>query len=134
VDAHHVVEDLGLTLGQALTKALGDKRGITRYGYWLLPMDESLVAAALDCSGRPFLGYTLKLRQRRVGEFDTELVVEFFRALTQAGGLTLHLEQRAGGNTHHLIEAAFKALGRALRMAVARDPRVKGVPSTKGKL
>jgi imidazoleglycerol-phosphate dehydratase len=134
VDAHHVVEDLGLTLGQALARALGDKRGIARYGSCLLPMDESLVEVALDVSGRPFLAYGLKLRQRRLGEFDTELLVEFLRAFAQQAGLTLHITQRAGGNTHHLVEAAFKGLGRALRDAVARDARVKGVPSTKGKL
>ncbi len=134
VDAHHVVEDLGLTLGLALTRALGDKRGIARYGSCLLPMDESLVETAVDLSGRPFLAYGLTLRQRRLGEFDTELLAEFLRAFVQQAGLTLHIAQRAGGNTHHLVEAAFKGLGRALRAAVARDTRVKGVPSTKGKL
>jgi imidazoleglycerol-phosphate dehydratase len=134
VDQHHLVEDLGLALGQALLRALGDKRGIARYGSALLPMDESLVEVAVDLSGRPYLAYGLKLRQRRLAEFDTELAVEFFRALAQAGGLTLHLTQRSGGNTHHVLEAAFKGLGRALRMAVSRDPRVLGVPSTKGKL
>lgn len=134
VDQHHVVEDLGIVLGQALAQALGDKRGIVRYGSSLLPMDETLVETALDLSGRPFLAYGLKLRQRRLAEFDTELVVEFLRALTQAAGMTLHLTQRAGGNTHHVVEAAFKGLGRALQAAVARNPRVKGVPSTKGKL
>jgi len=134
VDQHHVVEDLGIVLGQALAQALGDKRGIVRYGFSLLPMDETLVEVALDISGRPYLAYGLKLRQRRLAEFDTELVVEFLRAFSQAAGLTLHLTQRAGGNTHHVVEAAFKGLGRALQAAVARNPRVKGVPSTKGKL
>lgn len=134
VDAHHVVEDLGLAFGQALTRALGDKRGIARYGSCLLPMDESLVETAVDLSGRPFLAYGLALRQRRLGEFDTELLVEFLRAFVQQAGLTLHIAQRAGGNTHHLVEAAFKGLGRALRAAMTRDARVKGIPSTKGKL
>jgi imidazoleglycerol-phosphate dehydratase len=134
VDQHHVVEDLGLVLGQAMIRALGDKRGIVRYGWSLLPMDESLVETAVDISGRPYLAYGLKLRQRRLAGFDTELLVEFLRAFSQAGGLTLHISQRAGGNTHHVVEAAFKGLGRALQAAVARHPRVKGVPSTKGKL
>jgi imidazoleglycerol-phosphate dehydratase len=134
VDQHHVVEDLGLVLGQAMVRALGDKRGIVRYGWSLLPMDESLVETAVDISGRPFLAYGLKLRQRRLAGFDTELMLEFLRAFSQAAGLTLHISQRAGGNTHHVAEAAFKGLGRALQAAVARHPRVKGVPSTKGKL
>lgn len=134
VDQHHLVEDIGITLGQAVTKALGDKRGLARYGFCLLPMDESLVEAAVDISGRPYLAYGLKLRQKRLENFDTELVVEFLRALVQNAGLTLHINQRAGGNTHHVVEAAFKGLGRALKTAVARDPRVRGVPSTKGKL
>jgi len=134
VDQHHTVEDLGITLGQALLKALGDKQGIVRYGWSLLPMDESLVETALDVSGRPYLAYGLKLRQKRVGHFDTELAEEFLRGLVNSCGLTLHVMQSAGGNTHHLIEAAFKGLGRAMRQALALDPRQKGVPSTKGKL
>jgi imidazoleglycerol-phosphate dehydratase len=134
VDQHHVVEDLGLVLGQAFAQALGDKRGIVRYGFSAVPMDESLVETALDLSGRPFLVYGLKLRQRRLAGFDTELVVEFLRAFTQTAGVTLHVTQRAGGNTHHLVEAAFKGLGRALQAAVAKNPRIQGVPSTKGKL
>jgi imidazoleglycerol-phosphate dehydratase len=132
VDQHHLVEDLGLTLGQALQRALGSKHGIVRYGNCQLPMDETLVETVVDVSGRPYLAYGLKLRQRRLAEFDTELVVEFLRALVQAGGLTLHVSQKAGGNTHHVVEALFKGLGRALRAAVTRDPRVHGVPSTKG--
>ena len=132
VDQHHLVEDLGITLGQALQRALGSKQGIVRYGACQLPMDETLVETVLDVSGRPYLAYGLKLRQRRLAEFDTELVVEFLRALAQAGGLTLHVTQKAGGNTHHVVEALFKGLGRALRAAVTRDARVRGIPSTKG--
>ncbi len=134
VDQHHLVEDLGLTLGQALLQAVRDKRGLARYGSSLLPMDESLVMVALDFSGRPYLAYGLSLRQKRLSGFDTELVPEFLRALAQSAGLTLHVVQMAGGNTHHLLEAAFKALGRALRAAVTRDRRVRGIPSTKGRL
>jgi len=134
VDQHHLVEDLGLTMGAALQRALGSKQGITRYGACQLPMDETLVESVVDISGRPYLAYGLKLRQRRLAEFDTELVIEFLRALVQAGGLTLHVTQKAGGNTHHVVEAMFKGLGRALRQAVTRDPRVQGVPSTKGVL
>lgn len=134
VDQHHLVEDLGLTLGQALAKAWGDKRGLRRYGWAMIPMDESLVAVALDLSGRPFLNFGLKLRQRRLGSFDTELAPEFFRALCNQAGMTLHVVQLAGGNTHHVVEAAFKGLGRVLRQALERDPRQKGVPSTKGTL
>lgn len=134
VDQHHLTEDLGITLGQALQKAVGDKKGMTRYGACLLPMDETLVQAVLDFSGRPFLAYGLHVRQKRLGGFDTELVPEFFRALAVSAGITLHLTQPAGGNTHHVVEAAFKGVGRALRQALALDPRVKGIPSTKGRL
>jgi imidazoleglycerol-phosphate dehydratase len=134
VDQHHLVEDLGLTMGQALQRALGEKRSITRYGFSLLPMDETLLEIALDISGRPYLAYGLKLRQRRLAEFDTELVIEFLRAFVQASGITLHVTQKAGGNTHHVVEALFKGLGRALRIAVTRDTRVVGIPSTKGVL
>ncbi len=132
VDQHHLVEDMGITLGQAIGKALGDKKGINRYGWSLIPMDESLVQVALDISGRPYLAYGLKLKQKRLNAFDTELVVEFMRALANTLGMTLHMVQQAGGNTHHLVEAAFKGLGRALRQAVAKDPKEKGIPSTKG--
>lgn len=134
VDQHHLVEDIGILLGQALAKAWKDKRGITRYGWALIPMDESLVQVALDLSGRPYLGYGLKLRQRKVGQFDTELVLEFFRALTNHAGITAHIVQVSGGNTHHLLEAAFKGFGRALRQALSRDTRRPGIPSTKGRL
>ena len=134
VDQHHLVEDIGITLGQAWANALGDKQGIARDGGSLLPMDESLVAVALDISGRPYLAFNLRLRQKRLGEFDTELILEFFRAFATAAGLTLHITQQAGGNTHHLAEAAFKGCGRALRQALAREPRQRGIPSTKGTL
>ena len=134
VDQHHLVEDIGILLGQALTKAWKDKRGITRYGSALIPMDESLVQVALDLSGRPYLDYGLKLRQRKVGLFDTELALEFFRALTNQAGITAHIVQVRGGNTHHLLEAAFKGFGRALRQALTRDARRPGIPSTKGTL
>ncbi|MCK5241768.1 imidazoleglycerol-phosphate dehydratase HisB [bacterium] len=134
VDQHHLVEDIGITLGQAILKALGKKQGITRYGWALIPMDESLVQVALDISGRPFLGYGLKLRQKRLGDFDTELIVEFFRALSNAAGITLHIMPQSTGNTHHLVEAAFKGLGRALRQALSISQRERGIPSTKGLL
>lgn len=134
VDQHHLVEDIGITLGQAIAKALGDKKQITRYGWCMTPMDESLVQVALDISDRPYMAYGLKLRQKRLGEFDTELVPEFFRGLTNSMSMTLHIVQQAGGNTHHLVEAAFKGLGRALRQALTKDAREKGIPSTKGLL
>lgn len=134
VDQHHLVEDIGIALGQAIAKALGDKKRIVRYGWCVTPMDESLVHTAIDISGRPYLAYNLKIRQKRLGSFDTELVPEFFRGLTNALSMTLHIDQRAGGNSHHLVEAAFKGIGRALRQALAIDPREKGVPSTKGLL
>ena len=134
VDAHHTVEDVGLGFGQALAEALGDKRGIARYGSSTVPMDEALVLAAVDLGGRPALAFGLDLRRRRVGDFDTELVQDFFQAVANAAKINVHLVQMAGRNTHHLIEAAFKAFARALGQAVAPDPRVKGVPSSKGKL
>jgi len=134
VDAHHTVEDVGLGFGQALAEALGDKRGIARYGSSTVPMDEALVLAAVDLGGRPALAFGLDLRRRRVGDFDTELVQDFFQAVANAAKINVHLVQMAGRNTHHLIEAAFKAFARALAQAVAPDPRVKGVPSSKGKL
>lgn len=134
VDQHHLVEDIGITLGQAITKALGDKKQIYRYGWCVTPMDESLVQVALDISGRPYMAYNIKLRQKRLGEFDSELVPEFFQGLTNAMCMTLHIVQQAGGNSHHLVEAAFKGLGRALRQAITKDQREKGIPSTKGML
>ncbi len=133
VDDHHLVEDTGIVLGQALVKALGDKKGLVRYGSATVPMDESLVLCALDLGGRPYLAYGLELPAKRVKQFDVELVEEFFRALANSG-MNIHLRQLAGRNTHHLIEGAFKAFARALGQAIAVSPRVKGVPSTKGVL
>jgi len=134
VDDHHVVEDVGIVLGQALKKALGKKEGIARYGWAVVPMDEALVMCAVDLGGRPYLSYELSLPAKRVKQFDTELVEEFFRALVNAAGMNVHLRQLAGRNTHHVIEAAFKAFARALGQAVEVPGRVKGVPSTKGVL
>lgn len=132
--SHHTVEDVGITLGQALAQALGDRGGIERYGAALVPMDECLVQAALDLSGRPLLALDLPLPAGEIGGFETELVGEFLRGLANHAGATVHVRLLAGGNTHHAIEAAFKALARALREAVAANPRVRGVPSTKGSL
>jgi imidazoleglycerol-phosphate dehydratase len=135
IDAHHTVEDTGLALGQAIRKALGDRRGITRYGDALIPMDETLTRVALDISGRPYLVWKLVFSQERLGAMDTELFKEFFQALAQEGGITLHVETLYGSNNHHIVESAFKGLARALRTAVALDPRMAGViPSTKGSL
>lgn len=135
VDMHHITEDTGITLGKAFSDALGDMRGITRYGSYLLPMDESLVLTALDFSGRPHLSYDLHIPSPKVGEFDTELVEEFFQGLCRSAGLTLHLKQLAGENSHHIIEAAFKGFGRALRQAVTIDAAFANeIPSTKGTL
>jgi len=134
VDDHHLTEDIGIALGMALKQALGDKHGIRRYGDILLPMDEALLLAALDCSGRPFFVWEVTLPQPKVGTWDSELAEDFFRALAVNAGLTLHLRMLAGANTHHIIEATFKACARALREAIAPDPREQGVPSTKGTL
>lgn len=135
IDDHHTVEDTGIALGQALTQALGDKRGIRRYGACLLPMDDALVRAALDLSGRPYLVWHVDMPTAKIGTFDTELVREFFQALSTHGGITLHVDALHGINSHHLAEAAFKAVARALREAVETDTR-KGdaIPSTKGAL
>lgn len=132
--SHHTVEDVGITLGQALTEALGDRRGIERYGSSLVPMDECLVQVALDLSGRPFLALDLPLPTTVIGGFETELVGEFLRGLANHAGLTLHVRLLAPGNAHHAIEGTFKAVARALAVAVAINPRVTGVPSTKGSL
>jgi imidazoleglycerol-phosphate dehydratase len=134
VDAHHLVEDVGLVLGDALEQAVGDKKGIRRYGSMVLPMDEALVLVAIDLSGRPYLGFDLKLPSARLGNFETELVEEFLRAFVSRAKCTLHVKQLAGTNTHHLVESAFKGLGRALDEATGFDSRVIGVPSTKGLL
>jgi imidazoleglycerol-phosphate dehydratase len=134
IDDHHTVEDVGITIGQALRQALGDKAGIRRYGSCLLPMDDALVRAALDLSGRPFLVWKLDLSAPKIGSFDTELVREFFTGLAMNAGMNLHVERLDGVNAHHVTEAAFKAVARALREAVEPDPRASGVPSTKGVL
>ena len=135
IDDHHTVEDTGIALGQALREAAGDKRGIRRYGACLLPMDDALVRAALDLSGRPYLVWDVAFGAEQVGSFDTQLVREFFQALSAHGGITLHVTSLAGINAHHVAEAAFKAVARALRDAVEPDPRREGaVPSTKGTL
>jgi imidazoleglycerol-phosphate dehydratase len=134
VDSHHLVEDVGIVLGEALAQAAGDKAGIVRYGHALVPMDEALVLVALDLSGRPFTAVDVAMPQGKVGEFDTELLVEFLRALAVSGGITLHVQKLAGTNCHHILEATFKALGRALDMALRLDPRRGDIPSTKGVL
>jgi len=134
VDGHHSVEDIGIALGQALKEALGDKSGISRYGTFYLPMDEALAFVSLDISGRPFLVYDGGEMTPMIGGYDTELTEEFLRALAVHGGLTLHARVLYGKNSHHKVEAVFKALGHALRIAVSKDPRMEGVPSTKGVL
>ena len=134
VDQHHTVEDLGLVLGAAIDDALGDRKGLVRYASLEIPMDECLVSVALDLGGRPFFASDLKPKTRIVGSFDSTLVPDFFVALTQGAKCTLHIRQLAGGNTHHLLEATFKAFGRALDAATQRDPRRRGVPSSKGKI
>lgn len=134
IDAHHTVEDTGIAMGQALRQALGDANGIRRYGSAYIPFDETLAFAAIDVSGRPFLVFDAAFPRDKVGEFDTELVQEFFRALAFNAGITLHLKVEYGQNAHHMIEGLFKAFARALYDAAARDPRVQGIPSTKGSL
>ena len=134
IDDHHTVEDVGIVLGQALRQALGDKAGITRYGSQMMVMDETLVLVALDFSGRTMLVYDAAIPTQKVGRFDSELVPEFLRALAHNAGLTLHVKLLHGTNAHHIIEAIFKGLGRALGEAVTLDPRRSGVPSTKGVL
>ena len=134
VDAHHTVEDVGICLGKALVAALGDKRGLRRFGHASVPMDEALADVSLDISGRPFLVFDVAFPTEKTGEFDAQLAEEFLRALAVNAGLTLHVRVPYGRNTHHMAEAVFKALARALREAVALDPRVRDVPSTKGSL
>ncbi len=135
IDDHHTVEDVGIALGKALVEAVGDKRGIRRYGECHLPMDETLVRAALDLSGRPFLVWDVEMTASKIGAFDTELVREFFTALAMNGGITLNVAKLNGINSHHIAESAFKAVARALRVALEVDPRKSdAVPSTKGTL
>ncbi|MCB1354595.1 MAG: imidazoleglycerol-phosphate dehydratase HisB [Rhodobacteraceae bacterium] len=134
IDDHHTVEDVGIAFGRALAAALGDKCGIRRYGSCLLAMDEALVRAALDLSGRPFLVWKVDMPSPKIGTFDTELVREFFTAVAMNGGVTLNLAKLDGENSHHIAEATFKAFARALREAVEPDPRSAGIPSTKGTL
>jgi imidazoleglycerol-phosphate dehydratase len=134
VDAHHSVEDVGIALGQALREALGDKKGIVRFGHAYVPLDEALSRCVIDLSGRPYLHYDVTFKARQIGEMPTELFEDFFWALADHGRLNIHLEAIRGRNAHHIAETLFKSAARALSMAVARDPRVKGVPSTKGSL
>lgn len=134
VDDHHTVEDVGLVLGQALRDALGDKAGIRRYGEATVPLDEALVQTVVDLSGRPFLVYDVRIKQARIGRFDVELIHDFLLALVNQAGMNLHVRMLSGRNPHHIVEAAFKGLARALDVATQHDPRVRGVPSTKGTL
>jgi len=135
IDAHHTVEDIGITLGQAFAKAVGDKKGIVRYGHAYVPLDEALSRVALDLSGRPGLFYEVKYPRATIGRFDVDLFREFFQGFVNHAGVTLHIDNLKGVNAHHIAETIFKALGRALRMAVAHDPRMAGImPSTKGTL
>jgi imidazoleglycerol-phosphate dehydratase len=134
IDFHHTVEDTGIVFGKVFDKALGERAGIKRYGHALIPLDEALVEVSVDLSGRPYLAYNADIPKQKVGEFDVELVEEFFRAFCNHSAITLHINVRYGNNLHHIIEASFKAFARALEQAVTLDTRVKGVPSTKGKL
>lgn len=134
IDAHHTVEDIGITLGQAVGQALGDKSGIRRYGHAYVPLDEALSRVVLDCSGRPGLEYSVEFPRARIGEFDVDLFREFFQGFVNHALVTLHIDNLRGRNAHHIAETVFKAFGRALRMAVEPDPRATGVPSTKGSL
>ncbi len=135
VDDHHTVEDVGITLGKAFCEALGEKRGIARYGSTALPMDEALILTAVDISGRSYLGYALDIPTQRIGSFDTELVEEFLLGFVRSCPMSLHVRKLAGSNSHHIVEGAFKSLARSLRMAAAIDPALEGqIPSTKGVL
>ena len=135
IDYHHTNEDVGIVMGEALSKALGDRRGIVRYGAATIPFDETLTRVSVDCSNRPYLVWRVKFPQDKLGDMDTELFKEFFQAVAQSGGLTLHVENAYGENSHHIAESCFKGLARALRQAVAIDPRQgQSVPSTKGVL
>ncbi len=134
VDYHHTVEDVGLVLGDALTKALGDRKGIARYGWAVVPMDESLARVAIDLGGRPYLVYEVETKKKRIRDFDLGLIEEFFRAFAVQGRMNLHIRLMYGREPHHQFEAVFKAVARALGAACARDARVKGVPSSKGRI
>jgi imidazoleglycerol-phosphate dehydratase len=135
IDNHHTVEDVGITLGQAIAKAVGDKKGITRYGHSYVPLDETLSRVVVDFSGRPGLEFHVPFTRARVGDFDVDLTIEFFRGFVNHAGVTLHIDNLRGINAHHQVETVFKAFGRALRMALELDPRASGVvPSTKGSL
>jgi imidazoleglycerol-phosphate dehydratase len=134
IDAHHTVEDVGITLGQALAQALGDKKGVRRYGHAYIPLDEALTRVVVDLSGRPGLVFALPFSRPTIGDFDVDLVREFFQGLVNHAAITIHVDGIRGDNAHHQAETAFKALGRALRMAIEPDPRATGVPSTKGSL
>ncbi|MFW5450410.1 MAG: imidazoleglycerol-phosphate dehydratase HisB [Methylophagaceae bacterium] len=135
IDAHHTVEDIGITLGQALKKALGDKKGVVRYGHAFVPLDEALARVVLDLSGRPGLEFDVTFTRDKIGEFDVDLFYEFFQGLTNHAGITLHIDSLKGRNSHHIAETVFKAFGRALRMAVTLDQRaLEQLPSTKGTL
>ena len=134
IDAHHTVEDVGITLGQAFARAVGDKKGVRRYGHAYVPLDEALSRVVVDLSGRPGLEFHVDFVRARIGEFDVDLVHEFFQGFVNHAHVTLHVENLRGTNAHHQAETAFKAFGRALRMAVELDPRIAGVPSTKGSL
>ncbi len=135
IDDHHTVEDVGITLGQAVAKALGDKKGITRYGHAYVPLDESLSRVVIDCSGRPGLFYSVDYPKAMIGRFDVDLFREFFQGFVNHAGITLHIDNLKGSNAHHIAETIFKAMGRALRMAFAYDSRMAGMmPSTKGSL
>ncbi len=134
VDYHHTVEDVGLVLGQALDEALGDRKGITRYGWALLPMDEALSEVAVDLGGRPYLVYNIDCRKKKIRDFDVFLIKHFFESLAQKGRMNLHIHQKYGEDVHHAYESVFKGVAKALFMACGRDPRIKGVPSSKGKL
>jgi imidazoleglycerol-phosphate dehydratase len=135
IDAHHTVEDIGISLGQAFTQALGDKQGIRRYGHAYVPLDEALARVVLDCSGRPGLTYAVDFPRARVGDFDVDLFYEFFQGFVNHALITLHIDSLRGRNSHHIVETVFKAFGRALRQAIEADPRMQGiVPSTKGTL
>lgn len=134
IDDHHTNEDVGITLGQAFTKTLGDRKGIYRFGHFIAPLDESLVEVVLDFSGRPYLVCGLEIPTQRIGSYDTQLVREFYQGFVNHAQITLHLRQLAGINSHHIVEASFKAFAKALRMAVSLDPRRSQVPSSKGVL